>query len=91
MTLAVKGLATFESAETDPARRALHTRSAVFRFRDAAAAAERCPYPVIAAVHGVTYGLGIEIISACDVRYAAEDTRFAIKVRTPGKRCTKGH
>ena len=78
---AVHGLATFEGAALDPARRALHTRAAVLRFRAAAFAAERCPCPVIAAVHGVTFGLGIELISGCDVRYAAADTRFAIKVR----------
>ena len=36
--------------------------------------------PVIAAVHGVAYGLAIDIVVACDVRIAAEGTRFGVKV-----------
>ena len=31
---------------------------------------------------GKVIGLGIDIICACDVRYAASDTMFVIKVRT---------
>jgi delta(3,5)-delta(2,4)-dienoyl-CoA isomerase len=30
-------------------------------------------------VHGIVIGLGIDIISACDVRYAASDAKFSIK------------
>lgn len=37
--------------------------------------------PVIAAVHGIAFGLAIDMISACDVRYAASDVKFSIKVR----------
>lgn len=33
---------------------------------------------VIAAVHGICYGAGMEMICACDIRIAAEDARFAI-------------
>lgn len=32
-------------------------------------------------MHGVAFGLSVDIIAACDVRYAAEDVRFSIKVR----------
>ncbi|KAJ7451317.1 Delta2-dienoyl-CoA-isomerase [Mycena latifolia] len=38
----------------------------------------RRPFPVIVAVHGPVFGLGADIISACDVRYAAEDAQFSI-------------
>ena len=34
--------------------------------------------PVIAAVHGLCYGTGIELILGCDIRIAAEGTRFSI-------------
>lgn len=66
-------------AAMDPARRALLTRDDILDIQHAIAAPERCPIPVIAAVHGIVIGLGIDIISACDVRYTASDARFSIK------------
>ena len=42
-------------------------------------AIEACRKPVIAAVHGACYGAGIDIITACDIRFAAADTRFCVK------------
>ncbi|KAG0699496.1 ClpP/crotonase-like domain-containing protein [Suillus ampliporus] len=63
----------------DPARRAFLTRDLILDIQRAVAAPERCPIPVIAAVHGIVIGLGIDIISACDVRYAASDAKFSIK------------
>ncbi len=40
---------------------------------------ERCRKPVIAAVHGSCVGGGIDLIAACDMRYAAQGSRFSIK------------
>ncbi|KAL4244603.1 ClpP/crotonase-like domain superfamily protein [Abortiporus biennis] len=40
---------------------------------------ERCPFPIIAAIHGVAYELSIDIIAACDIRYAASNAVFSIK------------
>ena len=37
------------------------------------------PIPVIAAVHGVAFGGGFQIIAGADVRIARADTRFAIR------------
>lgn len=37
------------------------------------------PMPVIAAVHGVAFGGGFQIMSGADFRIAAPDTRFAIR------------
>ncbi len=37
------------------------------------------PMPVIAAVHGVCFGGGFQIMSGADIRLAAPDTRFAIR------------
>lgn len=41
-------------------------------------AIERFPYPVLAMVFGGAYGAGVEVVCACDLRYAANDARFAI-------------
>ncbi|EKM60312.1 uncharacterized protein PHACADRAFT_246170 [Phanerochaete carnosa HHB-10118-sp] len=73
------GLNAINSFDKDPGRKALQIRAFCMQFQDAIAATERCPVPVIVAVHGVAYGLAIDMVSACDVRYAAEDARFSIK------------
>jgi enoyl-CoA hydratase/carnithine racemase len=36
------------------------------------------PVPVIAAVHGIAFGGGFQLMLGADLRYAAPDTRFAI-------------
>jgi enoyl-CoA hydratase/carnithine racemase len=46
--------------------------------RDANAAIERCPKPVIAAIAGWCLTGGLEMALACDVRVAAETARFGI-------------
>ena len=35
-----------------------------------------CSKPIVAAVQGITYTIGIEMILACDIVVAADDTRF---------------
>ena len=65
---------------TDNARKAFGTIDHIKEFQHAIHAVERAPFPVIAAVHGIAIGLGIDMSSCCDIRYAAEDTRFSVKV-----------
>ena len=81
----VTGLSALETFGTndDAARRAYHTRNYILEFQHAITAPSRCPFPVIAAVHGLVMGLGVDIISACDVRYASDDATFCIKVHNP--------
>lgn len=67
---------------SDPARSAFQLQKHILGFQDCISAIERCPYPVVVAAHGYALGLSVDIISACDVRYAAANTIFAIKVRT---------
>ncbi|KAL3500979.1 hypothetical protein ACH5RR_035428 [Cinchona calisaya] len=48
-------------------------------FQDAVTAIERCRKPVIAAVQGACVGGGIDIITACDIRYCSADALFSVK------------
>jgi enoyl-CoA hydratase/carnithine racemase len=41
-------------------------------------AIRRLPVPVVARLHGAVIGAGLEIAAACDLRIAAEGTRFAM-------------
>ncbi|KAJ7453259.1 Delta2-dienoyl-CoA-isomerase [Mycena galericulata] len=70
---------TAADSTIDAARKSLGTHRHLKAFQHEIGAPERCPFPVIAAVHGLVVGLGIDIISACDIRYAAEAAQFTIK------------
>ncbi|KAJ2797904.1 hypothetical protein H4R21_004136 [Coemansia helicoidea] len=63
----------------DVARRGYYHRLAILEFQDAISAIETCDKPVIAVVHGACLGIGIDVISACDIRVAAEDAFFVVK------------
>ena len=39
---------------------------------------DRCRKPIIAAIHGVCFGGGVDIALACDLRVASEDALFAL-------------
>jgi enoyl-CoA hydratase len=42
-------------------------------------AVAQCRKPVAAAVHGWCIGAGVDLIAACDVRYASADARFSVR------------
>ncbi len=50
----------------------------VGRIHRACAALRRLPVPVVARLHGAVIGAGLELAAACDLRIAAEGTRFAM-------------
>lgn len=65
--------------KADSARFATKLRRHILEFQDCISAIERCEKPVIAALHGYTLGLGMDIAVCCDVRICAAETRFAVK------------
>ncbi|MEO1968681.1 MAG: crotonase/enoyl-CoA hydratase family protein [Sphingomonadaceae bacterium] len=48
------------------------------KFQEVAMTWRKCPVPVIAAVHGVCFGGGLQIASGADIRIVAPDTRMAV-------------
>ena len=54
-------------------------RAMVLRLQEAFTALEQARFPVLAAVHGACVGAGLDLISACDVRYAAADAFFQLQ------------
>jgi enoyl-CoA hydratase/carnithine racemase len=64
----------------DPARQAFHLRQHVLDFQAAISSLSLARQPVIAALHGMSLGLAVDIASACDVRLASTDVTFGIMV-----------
>ena len=62
-------------------RAELHVRVRDFitDLQECITAIERCPKPVIAAVAGACIGGGLDIITACDVRYCSRSATFSVK------------
>uniref|UniRef100_A0A914V4S2 Delta(3,5)-Delta(2,4)-dienoyl-CoA isomerase, mitochondrial n=1 Tax=Plectus sambesii TaxID=2011161 RepID=A0A914V4S2_9BILA len=71
--------AIFQDDSSDVARKARSLRKLISSFQNDFTAIEKCPKPVISAVHGYCIGAGINVISACDIRYSSSDATFSIK------------
>lgn len=74
-------LATLEnrsSAISCPARRAASLADQIRGLQRALTAVETCRVPVVAAIHGVCLGGGLDLACCCDVRYATKDASFCV-------------
>ena len=62
----------------DEGRRRERLRRQILEMQETFSVIERCRVPVLAAIHGACIGGGIDLISACDIRYATADAFFSI-------------
>jgi enoyl-CoA hydratase/carnithine racemase len=61
------------------ARTRENLRLVILDLQDTLTSIERCRKPVIASIHGACIGGAIDLVSCCDMRYAAADAVFSIK------------
>lgn len=66
------------SAESE-GRKQEKMRAQIVKLQASMTAVEKCRKPVIALVQGVCFGAGVDLIAACDIRYAAADASFSVK------------
>ncbi|WP_254411617.1 crotonase/enoyl-CoA hydratase family protein [Dyadobacter diqingensis] len=67
------------TAETCDARKREKLRKQILELQSPINAIEACSKPVIAAITGGCIGAGVDIVSACDMRYATHEAYFSIK------------
>ncbi|KAK4684337.1 hypothetical protein P7C73_g5842, partial [Tremellales sp. Uapishka_1] len=79
--LTVGALASLAAPAVDPSRKAFALHQHIIEFQNAISSLSACRQPVLAALHGSVLGLGVDIASACDVRFAATNATFGILVR----------
>ena len=72
-------LAEGAEAPASPAAQRVALRDLIKTLQHTISSVAECPKPVIAAVHGYCIGAGVDLITACDIRYAAADSRFSIR------------
>ncbi len=68
-----------DEPRADHARRIDRLRSTILEMQASFTAIDRCRIPVIAAIHGGCIGGGVDMVSACDMRYCTANAFFVIK------------
>ena len=72
-------LGSFVSDDPSHAASSRRVRREILRLQQTMTAFERAPVPVIAAVHGWCLGAGIDLITACDIRFSDVGATFGIR------------
>lgn len=67
-----------QEASVDLSRKTLRMEPTITRCQEGITALERCRKPVIGAFHSGVIGAGVDLASACDIRYCSEDAWFQI-------------
>ncbi|XP_073145410.1 delta(3,5)-Delta(2,4)-dienoyl-CoA isomerase, peroxisomal [Henckelia pumila] len=70
---------TASQESTEPGRAAEKLRREIKVMQRAVNAIEECRKPVIASIHGACIGGGVDIATACDIRYCVKSTFFSVK------------
>ncbi len=65
--------------DAEPARRQARLRSTVLALQRTFTTLERARVPVIAAVQGGAVGGAVDLVTACDLRYASADAFFVVQ------------
>lgn len=73
------GSVFLQPKEDDPARIAWNVRKKVQEYQETFNVLEKCPKPVIVAFHGACIGGGVDLITACDIRYCTQDAYIQVK------------
>ncbi|MEM7371257.1 MAG: crotonase/enoyl-CoA hydratase family protein [Bacteroidota bacterium] len=60
-------------------RKREYLRGTILYLQDTVSAIEKCRKPVLAAIHKACVGGGMDITTACDMRYCTEDAFFSVK------------
>ncbi|XP_028275150.1 delta(3,5)-Delta(2,4)-dienoyl-CoA isomerase, mitochondrial-like isoform X2 [Parambassis ranga] len=63
----------------DAARVSWNLRKTITKYQETFSVIERCPKPVVVAVHGACIGGGVDLITACDIRLCTQDAWFQVK------------
>ncbi len=78
LDLASGGLDSFKRSESSAAENALHIRYMGTQWQNSLSSISSCGKCVVAAVHGPCIGAGVELISACDIRWCSKDAFFVL-------------
>ena len=77
--LAMLGGVAQAVAHADPARSREALRRLILDLQDCLSSIEQCRKPVLAAIQGACIGGALDMVSCCDMRYAAADAVFSVK------------
>ncbi|XP_041014317.1 delta(3,5)-Delta(2,4)-dienoyl-CoA isomerase, peroxisomal-like [Juglans microcarpa x Juglans regia] len=75
----LSSLGSVNSHSGDRGRSGEKLRRHIKFLQDSVTAVEQCRKPVVAAVHGGCIGGGVDILTACDIRFCTEDAFFSVK------------
>jgi enoyl-CoA hydratase len=72
------GLAQLNQIQCEGRKRE-QVRAFIHHLQNCITAIENCRKPVLSAIHGGCIGGGVDIATACDLRYCSEDAYFSVK------------
>jgi enoyl-CoA hydratase len=77
--LAMLGGVAEAIAHKDAARSREALRRLILDLQDCLSSIERCRKPVLAAIHGACIGGAVDLVTCCDMRYAANGAQFSVR------------